>query len=99
MVDFLENNIYIVFLGYIIGMILWYMSVSMSPIKKIILRSSLVLLLFPIVYPAHPFLFYQSWMLLFIYVIDLKFLHIFIYLSIWLLTILIPLFMRKLSNS
>jgi hypothetical protein len=62
--DSLENNWYLVALGFVAAFAVWMLSASIRSWRiRRAARTSAVFLAVPIAYLGHPVLLYQSWML------------------------------------
>jgi len=80
----LENNALLFWIGIVVAIGTWIYCYKVRDARyRRPLRASTIFLSFPIVYLGHPFLYYQSWMFLVVYISELNFFAIGIYLLIW----------------
>lgn len=73
MPNFFENNLILFLSSYVVGIFAWVHCSKLSNIRiRFGIRASIIYLLFPIFYMGHPFLYYQCWMLLIVYITELQ---------------------------
>lgn len=90
MVTFFENNLVLFLSSYIVAVVAWLLTSRLAKLRiRRAVRASIIFLVFPIFYTGHPFLYYQCWMLLLVYIVKLKVLWLLLFLAIWGIFILI----------
>jgi len=81
---YFENNIALFISAIVIAIVLWIIARKIEHKRfRRAVRASIIFLVFPIFYLGHPFLYYQSWMILFVCIADLNFQPLPIYFAIW----------------
>jgi len=81
---FFENNLFLFLAAMAIAIAAWMACSQIADIRfRRAAKASIVFLAFPIVYLGHSFLFYQSWMLLVIYIAQLSVVSLILYFVVW----------------
>ena len=84
MADIFENNLILFLSSLVIGVIAWVFSSRISSVRvRRAAKGTIIYLLFPVVYLGHPFLYYQCWMLLLIYITEMKLSWLLLFMLIW----------------
>jgi hypothetical protein len=95
---YFENNIILFVLTYVVASVYF---VASRLIKNKRLRraanASIIFLIFPIFYIGDPFLFYQCWMLIVIYLLDMNISWLLTFMGIWSMCIVLSQ-IRSRSN-
>ena len=79
-----ENNIFLFIFIYALGIVGWFLLYKVSNLRiRRAARASIIFLVFPIFFFGHPFLYYQTWMLIFAYIADFNLIMFLVSLGIW----------------
>jgi predicted MFS family arabinose efflux permease len=94
--DVLENNAYLLATGFAIAAGIWWMAARLKSWRaRRAVRVSAIFLAAPIVYLGHPFLFYQSWMMLVAYAQSREWLGLSVYFGLWVMLVSVSQLRRR----
>ena len=100
MVEALENNSSAMLVTLLLGGTLWWATSWLHDHRaRRALRVSIAVLCFPILYLGHPFLYYPSWALLFIYAAQGSWFAAGMFAAVWVALVLFALRLLNQKNA